>query len=149
MLGGGEIGKGCQKFSHKHGDGDVVVTSPGELPCTVLIHAIGPNWYGGSNREANSLAQCVRKSMFEASSRKLQSIAFPAISSGCKCYPVDKATSVILETIYSYLDEEESTPLKDVYLVDVVEEAISAFETKLCLIKGAPKVDHHGMSSRF
>ena len=82
--------------------------------------------------------------MFEASSRKLQSIAFPAIGSGRRCYPIDEATSIILDTVYTYLDEDESTSLNDVYLVDMDVEAMKCFENKLCLIKGISKVDHQG-----
>ena len=148
FVGGDEIREDCRKYRYGLSDGDVVVTSPGKLPCAVLIHAIGPYWKGGSYGEAKSLAECVRKSMFEVSSRKLQSIAFPAIGSGCRCYPIDEATSIILYTIYSYLDEDMSTSLNDVYLVDMDVEAMRCFENKLSQIKGISKVDHqgHGMS---
>ena len=147
LEGGDEIKRDCREYRLELNDGDIFVSSPGKLHCTIVIHAIGPDWRGGWNGEANSLAECVRKSMFEASSRKLRSIAFPAISSGCKCYPVDHATCVILDTIYSYLDEDLSTSLKDVFLVDTDDDAMSCFKKKLCLIKGTSKSDHHGMSS--
>ena len=108
--------------------GQIYVSGPGRLPCKAIIHAVGPMWRGGTNEEDKILSEAVRKSLDEASKRRYHSIAIPAISSAIFGYPVDMATSVIVETIYSYLEGDMSSTLKEVYLLDMDDAAVNCFE---------------------
>ncbi len=69
--------------------------TPGfRLPARFVIHAVGPVWHGGSAGEAELLASAYRASFALARAEKLQSIAFPAISTGIYGYPLGAATAI-------------------------------------------------------
>src|SRR5262249_33879278 len=62
--------------------GSFVVTSAGNLPARFVFHAVGPYWQGGGKNEPEILASCYRTCLRLADERRLESIAFPAISTG-------------------------------------------------------------------
>src|ERR1700726_4284273 len=62
--------------------GDAKITRGYRLPARHVIHAVGPVWHGGKSHEDELLAGCYRHSLALARANKLQSIAFPAISTG-------------------------------------------------------------------
>ncbi|MCP5142369.1 MAG: O-acetyl-ADP-ribose deacetylase [Gammaproteobacteria bacterium] len=69
--------------------------SPGcRLPARWVISTVGPIWQGGERGEADLLAACYRNSFELAASQGLQSIAFPAISTGVYGYPKAAATHI-------------------------------------------------------
>ncbi|MGA8817249.1 MAG: macro domain-containing protein, partial [Xanthobacteraceae bacterium] len=59
------------------------------LPATHVIHAVGPVWSGGGEREEELLASCYRTALDLAAVRRLGSLAFPAISTGIYRFPPD------------------------------------------------------------
>ena len=75
-------------------------TGAGNLPCTYVIHAVGPVW--GSGDEHRKLAAAITGSLKLAEQLKLSSIAFPAISTGIFGYPLDQAADVILQAIRNH-----------------------------------------------
>src|SRR5215210_3854361 len=57
--------------------------TPGfDLPAKWVIHTVGPVWRGGHAGEDQLLRSCYRESLALASSVGVQTIAFPAISTG-------------------------------------------------------------------
>jgi O-acetyl-ADP-ribose deacetylase (regulator of RNase III) len=64
-----------------------------------VIHAVGPVWNGGTAREDELLASCYRRSLALARANKLQSIAFPAISTGVYRFPADRAAKIAVSTV--------------------------------------------------
>lgn len=82
--------------------GEAVITSGHDLPNRYVIHCLGPV-YGVDRPEDELLARCYRNALRLADDHKMNSIAFPAISTGAFGYPVEEATGVafgaILETI--------------------------------------------------
>lgn len=97
---------GCQT-------GDAKITKGYQLPCKWVIHTVGPLWHGGSHGERELLASCYRKSLALAVEYRLESIAFPLISSGAYGYPKEEALEVAVDTIRAFLKEH----ILDVYLV--------------------------------
>ena len=100
--GGPEICKECQAIVQKRGPiptGQAVVTSAGKLGARYVIHAVGPVWHGGNNGEPEKLASCYRESIRIADELKLQSIAFPSISTGIYGYPVELAAPLALDIV--------------------------------------------------
>lgn len=97
---------GCQT-------GDAKITKGYQLPCKRVIHTVGPVWHGGSHGERELLASCYRKSLALAVEYRLESIAFPLISSGAYGYPKEEALEVAVDTIRAFLKEHNL----DVYLV--------------------------------
>jgi len=61
--------------------GQAVATGAGRLPCTWVIHTVGPNWHRGQ-RDPQLLSACFTASLTVACELGATSIAFPAISAG-------------------------------------------------------------------
>jgi len=78
--------------------GDAKITKGYRLPARFVIHTVGPVWHGGSDNEEALLASCYRKSLQIAQSRGLQSIAFPAISTGVYSFPAGRAARIAVGT---------------------------------------------------
>lgn len=90
--------------------GEAVVTTGGRLAARFVIHTVGPVWTGGNRREPEILASCYRNSLRIAAGKKLQSVAFPSISTGAYGYPVREAASVALPTVATFLSTEKAAP---------------------------------------
>jgi O-acetyl-ADP-ribose deacetylase (regulator of RNase III) len=78
--------------------GEAVITGGHDLPNRHVIHALGPV-YGRDRPEAELLANCFRNSLALAEENGIDSIAFPAISTGIFGYPVEEAAVVALRTV--------------------------------------------------
>ncbi|HKV83775.1 MAG TPA: O-acetyl-ADP-ribose deacetylase [Ktedonobacterales bacterium] len=88
--------------------GDAKMTRGYRLPAKHVIHTVGPVWRGGNHGEAELLASCYRSSLLLAERHGLQSIAFPAISTGIYGYPLDQATGIAVREAAGFLAEHES-----------------------------------------
>lgn len=87
--------------------GEAVITPGFKLPASYVIHTVGPIYRGGKEGEAELLARAYRSSLELAYEKKLESIAFPLISSGIFGYPKEEALAVGVETIKAFLEERE------------------------------------------
>ena len=118
-AGGPDIHVACHEIVTKQGPippGKAVITTGGKLPVKCVIHAVGPIWYGGKNNEAETLASAYSESLKLATSKNLESVAFPSLSTGAYHYPVDQASEIALKTIANYLRLNKTT-LKEVRFV--------------------------------
>ena len=106
--------------------GEAKITKGYHLPAKYVIHTVGPVWHGGGAGEERLLGDCYRNSLALAREYKLDSIAFPLISSGMFGYPKDKALKVAIAEIGDFLLQHEMT----VYLV-VFDRASFALSEKL------------------
>ncbi len=78
--------------------GETVITSAYDLPNKFVIHCLGPI-YGVDEPENVLLSNCYRNALTLADQHKIDSIAFPAISTGAFGYPIKKATGITIKTI--------------------------------------------------
>jgi O-acetyl-ADP-ribose deacetylase (regulator of RNase III) len=94
--------------------GEAVITGAHGLPNRYIVHTLGPV-YGQDHPEAELLAGCYRNSLALAEENGIDSIAFPAISTGIFGYPVQEAARVALQTV-----REAAERLERVRLVRLV-----------------------------
>jgi len=78
--------------------GEAVITGGHNLPNRYVIHCLGPI-FGVDKPEDKLLTNCYRNALNLAEKYKIDSIAFPAISTGAFGYPVEEATEVAFRTI--------------------------------------------------
>jgi O-acetyl-ADP-ribose deacetylase len=84
--------------------GEAVITGGHNLPNDYVVHVLGPV-YGRDKPEEKLLANCYRNALTLADEKKINSIAFPAISTGAFGYPLEDAAEVTFETILDIIPE--------------------------------------------
>jgi O-acetyl-ADP-ribose deacetylase len=119
-AGGPEIKKECEEIRRtQYPDslptGEAVITTAGKMPAKRVIHTVGPVYSRGGRDKAELLASCYRNSLRLAVENGLQTIAFPAISTGIYGYPLDEAAKVSSQAIENFLNSNQS--LQEVRLV--------------------------------
>ncbi len=85
--------------------GQAVITTAGNLKAKHVIHAVGP--MAGEGNEDNKLKNATYNSLRLAEEHKLQSLAFPAISTGIFGYPVDQCAKIMIQTTVDYLKSKD------------------------------------------
>ncbi|MGM0531309.1 MAG: macro domain-containing protein [Bacteroidota bacterium] len=108
--------------------GQAVISGGHNLPNDYVIHCLGPV-YGVDKPEDKLLADCYRNALRIADGHKIDSIAFPAISTGAFGYPFEAATDVAMNTI-----RERIPKLQNVRLIRFVlfgKEDYQVYEEKL------------------
>lgn len=88
--------------------GKAAVTTGGNLKAKYVIHAVGPIWRGGNQKEPELLAEAYRNSLRLAVFKGLRTVAFPSISTGAYGYPVEKASRTALVTVKDFLEREDN-----------------------------------------
>ena len=85
--------------------GEAKITRGYRLPAKYVIHAVGPVWRGGANREPELLASCYRRSIELAAANGVLTLAFPSISTGIYGYPIELAAGTAVATVRSSVRE--------------------------------------------
>src|SRR4051812_41505798 len=105
--------------------GEAKLTKGYKLPARHVIHTVGPRYTTPDHAEL--LALCYRNSLAVARRHELQTIAFPAISTGIYGYPMRPAARIAIRTVTAELaahqvptkvilctfDHEATTVLRD------------------------------------
>lgn len=109
--------------------GEARITPGFGLPARFVIHAVGPVWHGGAHGEADLLASAYRASLALARSKGLESIAFPAISTGIYGYPLEAATAVAVAAVRAELVKHGA--LREVLFACFSQAALNAYAAEL------------------
>ncbi len=109
--------------------GEAKITKGYRLKAKHVIHTVGPIYHVEGKRAPELLASCYRRSLELASQHKLQSIAFPSISTGAFGYPLKEAAPIALKTVMDYLFHHPE--IKLVRFVLFGKEAFQAYEEAL------------------
>jgi O-acetyl-ADP-ribose deacetylase (regulator of RNase III) len=88
--------------------GEAKITKGYNLPAKYVIHTVGPIWSGGKNSEEEFLANCYHNSLKLAVENGIESIAFPAISTGVYHFPLEEATEIAIAETRKFLKVNEN-----------------------------------------
>ena len=97
LAAGPELVKECRPLAPIK-PGEAVITKAYNLPNRFVIHTLGPV-YGLDKNEKELLQRCYLNSLLLADKEKIDSIAFPAISTGAFGYPMKEAAGIALKII--------------------------------------------------
>lgn len=109
--------------------GQCVITGAYNLPNQYVIHCLGPV-YGVDEPSDELLANCYRKALEIAEQNNIESIAFPAISTGYFGYPMESAAKIAFDTILDSIPKLKSVKrirfvLHDRRSLDIHEKVLS------------------------
>ena len=100
-AGGPAILAECRRIVGQIGSlpaGQAVITTGGRLTAKHVIHTVGPVYRDGESGEAEKLASCHRESIRLADQHAIQSLSFPAISTGAFGYPSSEAATIAISS---------------------------------------------------
>lgn len=104
---GPELIEECRKLNGCP-TGEAKITRGYNLHAKWVIHTVGPVWSGGFKEEDFYLAQCYRNCLLLAEKYQLQSLSFPAISTGVYCFPLNRATGIAVTETVEFLKKYHS-----------------------------------------
>jgi O-acetyl-ADP-ribose deacetylase len=104
--------------------GDAKPTTAGQLPARWVIHAVGPVWRGGGQREAEQLASAHRRALEVARDLGAHTIALPAISCGIYGYPPELAAPVAVGVLDEF--EQDFELIRFVFLDEALRNVFAA-----------------------
>jgi len=91
--------------------GQAVITGAGNLKAKYVIHAVGPIYKDGKSGESELLASAYKNSLLKALEYNINSISFPALSTGAYGYPLREASQIALKTVIDFLKENKKPKL--------------------------------------
>ncbi len=119
--------KGCKT-------GEAKITGAYNLPCKYVIHTVGPVWQGGKKGEAALLRNCYINSLSIAKEKRIQTIAFPSISTGVYGYPVNLAATVAICAVNNFIEDNPDT-FDFVEFVCFDEKTLNAYQSEIDKVK--------------
>ena len=143
-AGGPEILAECRQIVSKIGRlsaGKAVITTGGQLAAKYVIHTVGPVYRGGENGEAELLGSCHRESIRLADENGIESLAFPAVSTGAFGYPVTEAAPIAISSVVEMLATTKRVNKVRFVLFDIA--------TLRAYTRAAEKLNRSNMASPF
>jgi O-acetyl-ADP-ribose deacetylase (regulator of RNase III) len=89
--------------------GGAVLTGGGNLKAKHVIHAVGPRM--GEGDEDSKLENATRNTLQLVVDNNLNSVAFPAISTGIFGYPVERCAKIMTRTTQKFLEKNRAPAL--------------------------------------
>ena len=132
---GEKVDRACEEIRDLYGGcqtGEAVITPAGNLSVKHIIHTVGPIWIGGGIGEPKLLESCHRECLQLAMKKGIQSIAFPAISTGTFRYPLEKAAPVALKAVTEFV---EQTQRHDGSVPRLIQFFLFQEEAYMCYVK--------------
>lgn len=142
LLGGGGVDGAIHRTAGKEllnecktlngcNTGEAKITKGYNLSAKYVIHTVGPVWNGGKSNEDKLLASCYKCCLEIAAKNKINTIAFPNISTGIYHFPKNRAAIIAVNTVIEYL--KQNSEIEKVIFVAFDDENYSIYEK---LLKG-------------
>ncbi len=97
--------------------GSAVATRAGKLPARHVFHAVGPVYRDGRHGEGELLASCYRKCLELAEEHAVETISFPAISTGVYGYPIEEAAAIALREVVRHLERPDANVRQVIFVL--------------------------------
>lgn len=124
--GGPQIQEECNKIGGTF-HGGAVITTGGNLKAKHVIQAVGPR--KGEGNEDQKLKNATLNSLKLMDEHNLQTISFPAISTGIFGFPIDRCAKIMISTVKEYLKGE--TQIEEVVFCLYTSDDFEVFEKEL------------------
>ncbi|CAF3859058.1 unnamed protein product [Rotaria sp. Silwood1] len=126
----------CKQLIAKNGDvaistGKAVKTTAGRLPYKSVIHAIGPQYFGGNQQERPLLFSSILSSLRLAEQEGYNSIALPAISAATYGFPLQDCTNIVIRAVKQFFADSPESRVRKVILLDIDDAACNSFAREL------------------
>jgi len=128
---GKELAEECQPLAPIR-PGQAAITQGYKLPNEYVIHVLGPV-YGFNQNDGKLLSNCYENALKLAEEYKIESIAFPSISTGAFGYPFEEATDIALSTVKKFTGNAKSVKL--IRFVLFSEQDYEFYKNQLSSIK--------------
>lgn len=112
--------------------GNAKISKGYRLKAKYVIHAVGPIYRKGDDSAARLLASAYRRSLEVAVENGIETIAFPAISTGIYGYPIQEAAPLALQTVCDFV--KENAQLKLVRFVLFTDATLQQFAEALAAL---------------
>jgi len=90
--------------------GSAVITRAGNLQASYVVHTVGPVWTGAQPGVHDALlAQCYSQSLRLAHEAGARTIAFPNISTGVYRFPRQRAATVAISAVRTWLGKHQDS----------------------------------------
>jgi O-acetyl-ADP-ribose deacetylase (regulator of RNase III) len=135
--GGASIQELSSQWVRQHGlvaTGTAAITGAGQLQARYVIHAVGPIM--GSGDEDRKLREATQAALNLAEKYGLESISFPAISTGIFGYPAERCAQIMMSTVVAHVRKPGSLRyvifcLFDTSVSELFQKALLDIESKL------------------
>lgn len=141
-----ELQAACDRIGHCD-TGSAVITLGFGTKAKYIIHAVGPVWHGGQDREPQKLYGCYRESLRLAKEHHCHSIAFPLISAGIFGYPKDKAWRKALQACLDFLDQNPDYDM-DILFAVLDDHTLKLGQAELKRQEKEKKPDQHSSDDK-
>ena len=112
-AGASQLTAACNQIGHCD-TGSAVITPAFNLNAKYIVHAVGPQWIDGNNREPQQLYGAYKKSLELTKENGCHSIGFPLISAGIFGYPMTQAWRKALQACHDFINQHQD------YSIDIV-----------------------------
>ena len=110
----------CDKIGYCK-TGEAVITPAFNLNAKYIIHAVGPIYQDGNNKEPQLLYSAYKQSLELAKEYDCHSIGFPLISAGIFGYPLDKAWRKAIQACNDFINNNPT------YNIDIIFAVIDDY----------------------
>jgi len=105
--------------------GSAVITTSGKLPCSAVIHTVGPRM--GEGNEDTKLRKAVQSSLKLAADNGFKSISMPAISSGIFGFPKDRCAKILIGESKKFLGHGMNKSIQTIEFCIFDDETLGYF----------------------